>query len=264
MKRFILGVGSQKAGTTWLHEYMASFDQVGKGPLKEYHVWDALHLSICKRFKAKKRQATRSPAKLIRRRMQKKDGFYFDFFEDLLKTPGVQIAHDITPSYSGLGREVLRDIRQRFESRGVECRAVFLMRDPVERCLSSFKMRASAKGKDFSSVDPVVYAMSGGSTLRTRYDKTIEELNASFDPSSIYLGLFEEMFLPEKIAAISEFIGVSPKPERSGTKVNASRSDASFSDDTRALIADQYRGVYEYMADLMPKTKHLWPGFKYL
>lgn len=264
MKRFILGVGSQKAGTTWLHEYLASFDEVAKGPLKEYHVWDALHIPVCRRFRVKRRQSARKPEKKTRRRMQKREGYYFNFFAQRLDLPGITIASDITPSYSGLNRDVLSKIRAGFESRGIECKVVFLMRDPVERCLSSFKMRNGSGGKSYSPTEPVAFSMSGGSNLRTRYDKTIEELNASFDPSNIYYGLFEEMFHPDKISNISEFVGVSAKPEFSATRVNASKSDASFNEDVKSEIAHYYREVYEYVAGFMPQSKLLWPGFKYI
>ena len=37
---FVLGVGAQKAGTTWLHEYLASLPEVDLGFMKEYHVFD--------------------------------------------------------------------------------------------------------------------------------------------------------------------------------------------------------------------------------
>ncbi len=44
-KTFLLGVGAQKAGTTWLHRYLADSQQVVRGYRKEYHVFDSSDLA---------------------------------------------------------------------------------------------------------------------------------------------------------------------------------------------------------------------------
>ena len=43
-KTFILGVGSQKGGTTWLHRQLTSNATVDLGHKKEYHVFDSIEL----------------------------------------------------------------------------------------------------------------------------------------------------------------------------------------------------------------------------
>ena len=40
-KVFILGVGCQKGGTTWLHKQLDKHPNVNMGFTKEYHVFDA-------------------------------------------------------------------------------------------------------------------------------------------------------------------------------------------------------------------------------
>ncbi len=42
-KIFILGVGCQKGGTTWLYHQFAKHSSIDMGDVKEYHVFDALH-----------------------------------------------------------------------------------------------------------------------------------------------------------------------------------------------------------------------------
>ena len=51
VRTFVLGVGAQKAGTTWLHSYIASNATAHMGFTKEYHIWDAVHSPLCKNFK---------------------------------------------------------------------------------------------------------------------------------------------------------------------------------------------------------------------
>ena len=41
-KIFILGVGAQKAGTTWLHRQLIKNSKFNFGHRKEYHVFDSI------------------------------------------------------------------------------------------------------------------------------------------------------------------------------------------------------------------------------
>ncbi|AGI69422.1 hypothetical protein OAN307_c39940 [Octadecabacter antarcticus 307] len=45
MKRFILGAGAQKSGTTWLYEQFTRQDNFKPPATKELHVFDAIYLS---------------------------------------------------------------------------------------------------------------------------------------------------------------------------------------------------------------------------
>ena len=43
-RTFLLGLGAQKAGTTWIHQYFVGSRQVVRGYRKEYHVLDSVDL----------------------------------------------------------------------------------------------------------------------------------------------------------------------------------------------------------------------------
>jgi hypothetical protein len=43
-KTFLLGVGCQKGGTTWLYRYLTRSPQFVPGYRKEYHLFDSLYL----------------------------------------------------------------------------------------------------------------------------------------------------------------------------------------------------------------------------
>ena len=43
MPQFFLGIGAQKAGTTWLGVYFARHPEVYFSPIKELHFFDAMH-----------------------------------------------------------------------------------------------------------------------------------------------------------------------------------------------------------------------------
>ena len=50
-KTFLLGVGAQKCGTTWVSEYLRKADHSDFGLLKEYHVWDVMSDPIFARYR---------------------------------------------------------------------------------------------------------------------------------------------------------------------------------------------------------------------
>ena len=53
---------------------------------------------------------------------------------------------DITPSYALLDAPTLGSIRNNFAERGIAVKPVFLMRDPIERFISSRRMKLRKQG----------------------------------------------------------------------------------------------------------------------
>ena len=51
MKTFILGVGAQKAGSTWLFKYLNKLPGAIRPFYKEFHIWNALEIPECQRWK---------------------------------------------------------------------------------------------------------------------------------------------------------------------------------------------------------------------
>ena len=156
MKTFLLGVGCQKGGTTWLHDYLVEHPECNLGFRKEYHVFDTRWLrdpSVEKfYFGAIDRLVTRASRN---RSNFKKEGVapdkdlqnsllhmsiltdiekYAEYFSHVhASNEATKLVGDITPSYSGLNSEHFKEIRQLLERHGFHVKVVFLMRDPVER-----------------------------------------------------------------------------------------------------------------------------------
>ena len=149
---FVLGVGCQKGGTAWLHRYLAASPQCDPGFRKEYHVWDALDLQEMAHFRARLgRRVRRAGTRLEKGRAADAEELrlatfladpeaYVDYFESLLRRPGVRLTADITPSYAGLSAERFGMIRNSFERRGIRVAPLFSMREPTERIWSAVRM----------------------------------------------------------------------------------------------------------------------------
>lgn len=270
MKTFLLGVGAQKAGTTWLHRYLQSFDNTDLGFAKEYHIWDALHCPECSRFRITSRLPLR-PNKFRRWRMQRNPDYYFDYFQGLLEEGGVDLTGDITPSYSCLTAPVFQQIREGFEARGIDLKVVFLMRDPIDRCWSTVRMH-DRKGKSRDNVDASLeeeealcaYYHSTNAHIRTDYHRTIKQLEMSIPADDIFYGLYEELFSHQELTRLSGFLNLPAKLDFISNTFNASSAQSSLDGETEALIAQEYKDVYSYCEKRFPKTIESWRGLTYL
>ena len=153
---FLLGVGAQKAGTSWLHQQLNSRPDADFGCLKEYHVHDARTIAELKRFRQLQHKPLQprtwvQPRSWLRQWFIHHPRHYTEYFNWLLKRPrlrGAQIrlTGDITPSYALLSAGTLKEINTNFQERGIPVKPVFLMRDPIERLISSQRMKLRKQG----------------------------------------------------------------------------------------------------------------------
>lgn len=265
-KTFILGVGAQKAGTTWFFHYLASSPLVAPGAVKEYHIWDAVCLPLCRRFLVPAAQRHASPQNQLRWAMQNDPRAYFGYFDLLLRQPGKTITCDITPSYSGLPAAAYARIDQGFAALGVTVKAVFLMRDPVRRCFSYARMRHRAAAGDAPlDTDKLLsLALSEESEIRTRYDLTLQNLAAVFPADRLHVGLYEELQREDNVARLSAFCGVESRPAFAGERINEGSTSSALDPEAAATIARHYRAVYDWAAEHVPQARPLWSGYRHL
>ncbi len=127
-KIFVLGVGAQKAGTTWLFDYLSKRGDIFM-PRKEMHYFNIKHKSDRKRHPSPDFAADGSPATA---------GKYRSYREYYRTRVPEECNHfgEITPAYAILNKAKYRHIRTLFAN----IRIIFIMRDPVDRFLSQVRM----------------------------------------------------------------------------------------------------------------------------
>lgn len=266
---FLLGVGAQKCGTSWLHHYLSRSPGFDGGMTKEYHVWDALDLPLMRGQRAAPNPDghNRDCLQALRRRMQTEDGAYFGYFRALCRD-GATLTADITPAYAGLGRARLAQIKAGIEATGLTCKAIFLIRDPVERDKSAVRFNL-ARGNHREGIPPGVtgfcaalaaYSRSDHARLRSTYGPTLRNLRAVFGPEQLYIGVFEALFTAPSISALSEFLGVPPRPDLAATRINQTMGPQVDCPRLEREMRDRYRAVYEDCAKLVPETRRYWPA----
>jgi len=269
---FLLGVGAQKAGTSWLHQQLHSRSDADFGMLKEYHVHDARTVPELNRFRRVEIKLTRprswvQPRSWMRQWFIRNPQRYVDYFSWLLHRPRlgtpVRLTGDITPSYALLSAETLNSIRADFEQRGIPVRPVFLMRDPIERIISSQRMKLRKQGsRDHDAeVAALRKRVAKGRGLRSDYGQTLEALDRAFGLEHCFIGLFETLFTPSSYAALCRYLAVPYSEPAWSDKVNVSATANVIPDDLLAALGQQQAGDLAAVRRVLPGSdlEALWP-----
>lgn len=269
---FILGLGHQKCGTSWVYSYLSRSRHFCQGMLKEYHIWDALDIPLLARNRVKKLQSgtnmKRSATSTSRYDMQNDTDTYFEYFCGLYSNTN-NIAADITPSYSGLKRNRLQEIRDGFGKRGVDVKALILIRDPLRRIKSAVRFNLDRKNYSEGIINGELdfdraleqYFMTEHCTLRTRYQVIIGEAEKVFNEEQLYVGIYENMFTFDEILRLSRFFGIDPDFEFARKKVNKTIGDV-YETNIDSLVKAYYADVYDFCYENYPLTQKLWNNFQ--
>ena len=262
---FILGLGAQKTGSSWLHAQLNRRRDAEFGFLKEYHIHDALTLPEAG-FSNRRQRSLIKPRTWRRQRFIAQPQRYYDYFASLLRRPGIQLTGDITPSYSALSPRTLQKILANFEQREISVRPVFLMRDPIERIISSQRMQLRKQNQlnhdtEVNALRQLCMERPERVTLRSDYGHTLMALSQIFDPSACFIDLYERLFTPESWQRLCEVLNVPYEEPDWEQQVNVSRTDTSIPDDVMAELgawqAPTMAAVRQTMGHL--DLAQLWP-----
>lgn len=181
-----LGIGAQKAGTTWLYEQLNRHSQLAFPLGKEAHFWSQPH-----------------DAGAV--------AGYLDRF-----TPFDAIAGEITPAYGMLPIETIREIHHNVP----HLRLIYLIRNPIERAWSSALMalqRAEMTLDEASDQWFNDHFHSAGSMKRGDYQTCLQNWRAVFPDKQLLVLRFEQIVTePESLLnRCFQHLGVSPQnPEQ--------------------------------------------------
>ncbi len=265
-KTFLLGMGAQKCGTTWLHRMLTLRADANFGFTKEYHVLDAIHIPECSdfrhRFERAARQAIRSgydeysrgtpKSDLTRMAFVANEHAYFSYFADILTRRRVTLTGDITPTYCSLPQSALRHIQDEFERRDIVTRPLFLMREPVERLRSLVKMKFRKKQVTPSMAEELeaMREMCGSEydTIRSDYERPVENMEAVFG-DNVFIGFYETLFSEETLRRIYTFLDIEYQAANFDQRYNASPSTNDLTADDLAEFKPAYQRQYDFDRD---------------
>ncbi len=155
-----LGIGAQKAGTSWIYEQLRQHPELNFPVGKENHFWDGVE----------------------RGRHTKSVAEYAALFESSER----HLAGEITPAYAALQPESIALIQKNFP----ELRIFFSVRDPVERAWSAARMfldNAWLQPDELSSGFLYELCSAESFTRRGHYSLCLQNWLRYYDSSQIHL-----------------------------------------------------------------------------
>jgi len=130
-----LCVGVHKGGTTWLYQQLDSHPAFWMPPFKELHYFD--QLSNVERASSPRCRDERDLRFLESiKNLSAKPYIDLEHYARLFEAKGSLLSGDISPNYSTLSNEVIRQVAGYFPT----LKVIFLARDPVERVWSHLSM----------------------------------------------------------------------------------------------------------------------------
>jgi hypothetical protein len=267
------GVGAQKCGTTWLHEYLRAHPEVQVPAVaKELHYWDAIHAPrirplgdlsgwglrrALRRAVARARAGSEERAAMDRRatweRALRAGDPSHRHYADLLfeAGTGARAAGEITPAYALVDVDTFREMA----GLSPNARFFFVMRDPVERLLSGLRMKVFRKTGAVSSAALCAAAEEALDRdpeldlARSRYDETIARLDAAVPEERVAYFFYETLFDQRELDRLAAFLGIAPKAADTERRVFAGEGDATVEGGLLVRLRTALQATYDVVAE---------------
>ncbi|MGD0191536.1 MAG: sulfotransferase [Rhizomicrobium sp.] len=242
-KTFVLGVGAQKSGTTWLHDYLSQRGDVFMPRRKELHYFDAKYRPDITGAKRRDRLTEwNAPSPAVPAESLHTDHAYREFFRDRVPDD-IDYFGEITPTYALIGETGYRKIRELFHNR----RLIFIMRDPIERFYSQtrmFRNKRDAKAKP--QIDAASLAEHRRFMELSCYENTIRALDATFGPGEIVYLFYETLFREETIRSLCQSLGLSYRPADFQAVVNSSGTRDPSPEPMHERLLAKFEPTYQF------------------
>jgi len=258
--RYVIGIGAQKAGTSWLADYLSGSPQVLVPPFKELHFFDALYRpDLCAGLERKQIKSFIEIAHKLEMKDVLKDTPHFKRFKRLSDRVKIQgdiqryrnyFAHyatnesvfcEVTPEYALLDTQGYEAIKSLAE----DVRLVFLMRNPVDRFWSALRMRAKKIPEINILTEYERFLEKPHFFQCTDYGKTLSTVYNVFPKERVFVQFYEDLFNPDVIAQLCRFCDIdfiAPNTEKRVLE----GVPAPLSDSMRERIFNKFRHVYEW------------------
>jgi hypothetical protein len=243
-----IGIGAQKAGTTWLHRNLQVHPQIFM-PRKEVHYFDR---KIDDRSNAMsrlfgKREVDRQWRRQARHwlKVHMIDNFslekllwdlkYYmrpyndEWYASVFEPSEGRVTGEITPAYSALDRDRVAYVHEIVP----EAKIIFMMRNPIERVWSqavmSFDKAEKGSAGSVSEKKFLRRIERDSFRLLTNYSRTLDTWQQFYAEEQIFIGFLEDIrFFPkELLRCLCEFLGVDPSftPPEPDKKIHSRSED---------------------------------------
>ncbi len=208
IKPNFLGIGAQKAGTTWLHHNLQQHPQVWLPPYKEIHYFDQIHLD-------KSQIIEKNRLVILRNELDKtiqgetvsysylnflanialsevrNDQWYLSLFSSAVSKRAIG---EITPGYSILPEAGVKHIKSLLG----DVKLIYILRNPVKRAWSQAIMSKRpeiSQNKCIEDEEWIKTTEMKYHTLKSDYIKTITTYEKYFEPKQILYLFYDDIYI---------------------------------------------------------------------
>lgn len=269
--RFFVGIGAQKAGTTWLSDYFRTHPEVGLSPIKELHFFDAhftdVHAGTDREWPRLRRnlatlaaETAASPvrgARLSRHYIGMLRGSvesYRRYLEALLD--GHRMAGEITPAYTMLDADGFRQIESALDGPIY----LLLLRNPTDRFWSQIRYRGRW-ADDVEHVDKLTDLLKQETYLLRSSCARVQVAMDRIAGDRLLVFFYEDLFAAGNTQAVCnelcDAMGLSHLPADPGKRVNAGDAWAEDGFDRTAVVRalkQEYLDAARRYGDALPES----------
>jgi hypothetical protein len=274
-----IGIGAQKAGTTWLARNLQAHPQIYM-PRKEVHYFDrkihdkrtglgrflgrssadaqwrrqARHWTVLHTFRRPSLQNLLWDLKYYM--MPYNDRWYASVFEE----SGAKVAGEITPAYSILDSDKIAHVHDIMPNTKI----IFMMRNPIERAWSQAVMsfdKAKGSTEQIGKAKFLRKLSRNSFQKLTSYLKTLENWEEYFPQDRFFVGFLEDVrFSPEELlSSLYGFLGVDPYFDPSLTgKIIHTRSTGQMPTKVAVRLAQDYHQEIAQLAESFGGHTSFW------
>jgi Sulfotransferase family len=247
-----LGIGAQKAATSWMYRNLGAHPQIRFPAGKEVHFWD--------------RPDGRTVADW-RNLFERNPGVYADRLRHALDPRFMPRRQgEITPAYAFLSVDQIAQIAAIYPA----LRLLFNVRNPIERAWSHARMRWGRTGRAACEMpDAWLFAFldSEDCVKRTDYLATLRNWSGVFGEEPLLVTVFDDIVVEPAVslARMTAHIGVAPfaagQLQAAGDAVNSGPA-AAMPAHVRSRLVRRYRNDIARLGDRLGRNLDHWlaPG----
>ena len=260
-----LCIGAHKAGTTWLYQQLDSHPDFWIPPVKELHYFD--QLSRVQRAAHPRCRDERDRRFLERlKSLSAEPGIDLENYGRLFESKASLISGDISPNYSTLSNEVIRETVGYFSN----LKVIFLARDPVERVWSHLSMEVHYRqiepvdATDINEVNRNL--LRRGIVLRSYPSAVVARWKRYVDPERFRVYFFDDLQNnpAELRRSIIRFLGADP--DKPGGRLSADYNSWTrmeklpLTDKVRSHLAHFFKKELKTCAARLGGAARDWPA----
>ena len=260
-----LCIGAHKAGTTWLYQQLDSHPDFWMPPVKELHYFDQLsRVQRAGRLRRRDERDFRFVERL--NSLSAEPGIHLENYGRLFEPKASLLSGDISPNYSTLGDEVIRQVIEYFPN----LRVIFLARDPVERVWSHLSMEVhyrQIEPFDPTNIDEVDRNLSRrGLLLRSYPSAVVARWKRYVHPDLFRVYFFDDLQRnpTELRRSILRFLGGDPDKPGSGLTADYNSwtrmEKLPLTDKVRSHLAQFFKKELKTCAGRLGGPARQWPA----